>query len=77
MTTHELHLLAENLSVRLNMLYSSKRGPSDRYPAYLPQVIKAIMEHPNLANSDKNLIDTYCYLFELDWRGDREMRNQD
>jgi hypothetical protein len=77
MTTHELHLLAENLSVRLNMFYSSKRGPSDRYPAYLPQVVKAIMEHPNLANSDKNLIDTYCYLFELDWRGDREMRNQD
>lgn len=35
------------------------------------------MEHPNLANSDKNLLDTYCYLFELDWRGDREMRNQD
>jgi hypothetical protein len=35
------------------------------------------MEHPNLANSDRNLLDTYCFMFELDWRGDRTMKNQD
>jgi len=77
MTTRELHLISENLSVRLNMFYEQQKGPSDRYPAFLPQTVKAIMEHPSLANSDRHLLETYCFMFELDWRGDKTMQNQD
>jgi len=77
MTTSELHMISENLAVRLNMFYEQQKGPSDRYPAFLPQTVKAIMDHPNLANSDRHLLDTYCYMFELDWRGDRTLKNQD
>lgn len=27
------------------------------------------MDHPNLAKSDKDMLDTYCKIFEVDWRG--------
>jgi hypothetical protein len=75
MTTHELHLISENIAARLNMFYSSNKTPSERYPPYMPQVVKAIMEHPHIANTDANLLDTYCHLFELDWRGDRHIHS--
>ena len=35
------------------------------------------MEHPSLANSDRNTLETYCTLFELDWRGDKTIASQD
>jgi len=46
LTSRELHLLIESLCVRLNLF-------QQKYPAFLPQVVKAVMEHPNLANSDR------------------------
>ena len=63
LTTRELHLLAESLSVRLNLFQK-------KYPAFLPQVVRAVMEHENLAGSDRSMLNTYCKIFELDWRGD-------
>ena len=35
------------------------------------------MEHANLANSDRSMLDTYCKLFELDWRGDSALENRE
>ena len=46
------------------------------YPAFMPQAIKAVMEHPNLAKSDRSKLDTFCKMFELDWRGDRTIDNK-
>lgn len=77
MTTSELHIIAENLSVRLNAFYQQPKTPSERYPAFMPQVVKAVMEHPNLANSDRNLLETYCSIFDLDWRGDQTIKSQE
>ena len=70
LTTKELHMLVESLCVRLNLF-------NQKYPAFLPQVVLALMQHPNLARSDKSHLDTYCTLFELDWRGDRHISNRD
>lgn len=70
LTTKELHLLVDGLCVRLNLF-------SQKYPAFLPQVVKAVMEHTNLANSDKMQMDAFCKLFELDWRGDQTLENRE
>ena len=70
LTTRELHLLVESLCVRLNLF-------QQRYPAFLPQVVKAIQEHKNTANSDRSMLNAYCRLFELDWRGDSSLDNRE
>ena len=64
LTSRELGVISENLTVRLYLF-------NYEYPNFLPQAIKAVMEHPNLHKSDRDLLDTYCKLFELDWRGDK------
>lgn len=43
LTTAELHMLVESLCVRLNLF-------NQTYPAFVPQVVKAIMEHDNLGS---------------------------
>lgn len=35
------------------------------------------MEHNNLARSDRETLDTYCKMFELDWRADHSITNRD
>ena len=35
------------------------------------------MEHPNLNVSDRNTMETYCKIFDLDWRGDRSYANKE
>lgn len=70
LTTQELHLLSESLCVRLNLF-------NQKYPAFLPQVVFAMMHHPNLSLSDRATLDSYCTLFELDWRGDRVIDNRE
>ena len=42
----------------------------------MPAVIKGIMEHPNTSKSDYSLIDTFCEIFEIDWRGDKSVNNK-
>ena len=64
LTSRELNAIVENLCVRLYLF-------NYEYPRFLPQIVKAIIEHPNLLTSDKDHLDTYCKMFELDWRGDR------
>ena len=49
LTTRELHILAESLCVRLNLFQK-------KYPAFLPQVVKAVLEHRNLASSDHSIL---------------------
>ena len=49
LTTRELHILTESLCVRLNLFQK-------KYPAFLPQVVKAVLEHRNLASSDQSIL---------------------
>ena len=35
------------------------------------------MEHDNLSRFDRSTLDTYCTIFELDWRGDRNLENKE
>lgn len=70
MTSLELHGLAENLAIRLYLFDYD-------YPKFLPQSIKAILEHENLNEVDRNLLEHYCRIFELDWRGDQTYDNKD
>jgi hypothetical protein len=69
LTSRELHALAENLSLRFYLFNYD-------YPAFLPQVVRAVMEHPNLLRSDRDQLELYTRMFEVDWRGDRADRTQ-
>jgi len=69
LTSRELHSLTENLCLRMYLFNYD-------YPAFLPQVVKAVVEHPSLCRSDKDQLDLYCRMFELDWRGDRTFTNK-
>ena len=69
LTSKELHSLSENLCLRLYLF-------NYKYPAFVPQVIKAVREHPSLLNSDADQLDLYCRMFELDWRGDSSYKNK-
>lgn len=69
MTTRELHQISESISVRLNLFQGT-------YPGFMPQAVKAVMEHPNLSKSDYAKLDSFCRMFELDWRGDRSLNNK-
>jgi len=71
LTSRELHIIAENLAVRMYMFNYD-------YPSFLPQAIQAIIEHPNAQQSDKDLLNTYCKLFELDWKGEKtQLKTED
>lgn len=63
LTSKELNTIAENLCLRLYLF-------NYEYPAFLPHVVKAVMEHPNLLKSTKDQLDAYTKMFELDWRMD-------
>lgn len=69
LTTKELSEISGSIASRLNLFNGS-------YPEFMPQVVKAVMEHPNLAKTDKDSLDTYCKMFELDWRQDRSHANK-
>lgn len=45
LTSRELHTLTENMCLRLYLF-------NYEYPAFVPQIIKAVREHPNLLKSD-------------------------
>lgn len=42
----------------------------------MPQAVKGVIEHPNLSNVDRQKLDTFSKMFELDWRGDRLIENK-
>lgn len=69
LTTSELTRISESICVRLNLF-------NGEYPAFMPQAVKAVMEHPNLTKSDYSKLETYSRMFELDWRGDRKLSNK-
>jgi hypothetical protein len=70
LTTQELSILAESISIRLHLFKKD-------YPNFLPQIVKAIMQHPNLKNSDRSSLNTFCTLFELDWKQDKTVENRE
>ena len=69
LTTTELARISESVCVRLNLFQGD-------YPEFMPQAVKAVMEHPNLSKSDYSKVDTFAKMFELDWRGDRKLANK-
>jgi hypothetical protein len=69
LSSKELHTLTENLCLRLYLF-------NYEYPAFLPQVVRAVREHPNLLKSDADQIELYSKMFELDWRGDQNYDNR-
>lgn len=46
LSSDELHRLTEALSVRLHLF-------GQKYPSFVPQAVRGIMEHPNLVLSDR------------------------
>ena len=38
--------------------------------------MRAVIEHPNLLKSDRDQLELYSRMFELDWRGDRSYDNK-
>ena len=69
LTGRELHALTENLCLRFYLF-------NYEYPAFLPQVVRAVMEHPSLQRSDRDQLELYAKMFEVDWRGDRSYLNR-
>ena len=69
LTTRELKAISSSMAVRLNLF-------NGKFPEFMPQVVKAVMEHPNLTKSDYQTLDMYCKMFELDWRQDRSFQNK-
>jgi hypothetical protein len=69
LTSRELHTLTENMCLRLYLF-------NYEYPAFVPQIIRAVREHPSLLKSDRDQLELYCRMFELDWRGDRSSENK-
>lgn len=70
LTSLELHNLSESFAIRLHLF-------NYEYPRFLPQTVKGIMEHKNLNDVDRNLLEHYCRMFELDWRGDQQFSNKE
>ena len=69
LSSKELHTLTENLCLRLYLF-------NYEYPAFLPQVFRAVREHPNLQKSDADQLELYTKMFELDWRNDSSYDNR-
>jgi hypothetical protein len=40
-------------------------------------VVKGVMEHPNMKESEKKHLEMYCKMFEMDWRGDGKNSNRE
>lgn len=68
-TQAQLNDVTEGLVSRLHLF-------NGEYPAFLPQAVRAVMEHPSLSRTDYSKLDTFCKMFELDWRGDRALSNR-
>lgn len=69
LTAKELRSLTENLCLRMYLFNYD-------YPAFLPQVVRAVIEHPQLQRSDRDQLAMYARMFELDWRGDTDFTNK-
>ena len=66
----QLHSLVESLCVRLHLFAGD-------YPVFVAPAVKAIMEHKNLQRTDRATLDSFCKMFELDWRGDHSVANRE
>ena len=62
-------MISESICVRLNLFDGD-------YPNFMPQAVKAVMEHPNLSKVDYSKLESFARMFELDWRGDRKLANK-
>lgn len=69
LTTDELSRITESIVARLHLF-------NGEYPAFMPQAVRAVMEHPSLAHADYDKVNTFAKMFELDWRGDRAISNK-
>ena len=65
LTSKELHTIVENVAVRMYMFNYD-------YPKFFSHAVQAVIEHPNLQRADKDMLLTYCKMFELDWTREKE-----
>ena len=70
LTSLELSTISKNLAVRLYMF-------NYEYPTFLTEMIKGVIEHPSILHSDRVHLETFCKMFELDWRGDKTFKNKE
>eukprot|EP00349_Pseudokeronopsis_sp_Brazil_P009869 CAMPEP_0202978412 /NCGR_PEP_ID=MMETSP1396-20130829/84843_1 /ASSEMBLY_ACC=CAM_ASM_000872 /TAXON_ID= /ORGANISM="Pseudokeronopsis sp., Strain Brazil" /LENGTH=159 /DNA_ID=CAMNT_0049717371 /DNA_START=1160 /DNA_END=1639 /DNA_ORIENTATION=- len=64
LTSRELRTISLNLALRLPLFNYS-------YPEFFEHVVIAVLEHPNLLRSDKQHLEAFCKMFELDWQGEK------
>jgi hypothetical protein len=43
-----------------------------QFPSFLPHLIKEVVSHPNIAQTDKDQLESYSDMFEIRWREDSE-----
>ena len=65
----DLSQICESIVVRLHLFKGN-------YPAFMPQVVRGVMEHPKLLKTDYQKVNTFAKMFELDWRGDVSIQNK-
>jgi hypothetical protein len=68
LSTKELSVISEALCIRLGLF-------NGKFPSFMPHLVRAVMEHPNLPQTEFSKLDSFCKIFELDWRGDTEIEN--
>lgn len=69
LSSSDLGRIAEAVCVRLHMF-------NGKYPTFMPHTVQAILEHPNISKVDFDKLSTFSRMFELDWRGDRLVKNK-
>lgn len=60
-TTEDLNEFVEGLCQRLIMFNGS-------FPNFLPHLVREIINHPNLNVMDKEQLESYCNMFEFEWK---------
>ena len=57
----DLNEFVEGLSQRMIMFNGS-------FPNFLPHLVREIVNHPNINIMDKEYLESYCKIFELEWK---------
>ena len=60
LNSEDMTSISESISVRLHLFKGN-------YPAFMSHAVRAVMEHPNLTQSEREKLNTFTKMFELDW----------
>lgn len=59
-----------DLNEFINGLCSRMMLFNGEFPKFLPYVIKEVVNHPNISVIDKEQLESYSDMFDIDWRDD-------